>query len=105
MCNDCYDNYILYNYSCVSKFDFPRVHLINECKEYNSDYKCISCDDECTHESNGKCNCQKSNTAVIVVAVVVVISLIVVIAIVMVVLICIRRKKQNKGNNSNNSNA
>ena len=104
MCNDCYDNYILYNYSCVSRFDFPRVHLINECKEYNSDYKCISCDDECTLESNGKCNCQKSNTAVIVV-VVVVVSLIVVIVIVMVVLICIRRKKQNKGNNNSNTNA
>ena len=105
MCNDCYDNYILYNYSCVSRFDFPRVHLINECKEYNSDYKCISCDDECTLESNGKCNCQKSNTAVIVVVVVVVVSLIVVIVIVIIVLICIRRKKQNKGNNNSNTNA
>ena len=93
-CTECNYNYILFGYSCVSSYDFPREHKVSKCEAYNINYKCILCANDCTLESNGKCNCKKSNNAVVITIVVIVVA--VILAIVIFVLLYLKRKKRNK---------
>lgn len=93
-CTKCKDKYIAYDYSCINTNDFPRERIISECEAYNIDYKCILCDDDCTLETNGKCNCKKSNNAVVITSVVITVAI--VLAIVIFVMLYFKRKKRNK---------
>lgn len=93
-CTDCVANLVPVGGVCVSKKTIPNYD--KNCEEYDTNYQCLFCDDDCYIEE-GKCSCpdEKNNKTVIIVVVVVIVVLLIV-AGVLLFFFWWRKKKQQQ---------